>query len=251
MKRRLVCIGLGGIFEGYFPQVLLFHAMRVIRFSSILLVDGKAFRKENRNRQYFRELRGKAVERRKQWEGVYPALPLRSRAVYVDSSNVREIIPDGAIVLLSPDNHATRKVVSDYAETLRGILLISGGNDGIDPVSGEDGTEGAVIVHWRKERKNLTAPLTFYHPEIREPEDRLPSTMSCTELAQAGQPQLLATNLLVGHAMAQLLHRYTVLPPAEAVQIVEVGVDSRAGTIVPYGIQERQPTLPTKRRRKL
>jgi len=244
MEGHLVCIGLGGIFEGYFPHVLLFHAIGIIRFSQIVLVDGKQFREENRARQYYQQLRSKAVERREHWEGTYPDLPLRSRVVYVDASNVQEIVPDGAIVLLSPDNHATRKVVSEHAETLPDILLISGGNDGIDKAKGEDGTEGAVIVHWRKESEDLTAPLTLYHPEIREPDDRLPSAMSCMELAQAGQPQLLATNLLVGHAMAQLLHRYAVLPREEAVQVVEVGVNSRDGTIVPYGIEERQPKLP-------
>lgn len=237
---QLVCIGLGGIFEGYGPHALLLCQTDVLAVDMIRLVDGKKFRQENRGRQHFHETREKAVERCEVWRRMYPGLPLRARAAFVDASNVADIVTDGSVVLLSPDNHATRKLVSDHACTLDTILLITGTNDAINPEEGLDGTEGQAIVHWRTEGRNRTAPITQYHEEIRDATGGLPTQLSCEELARS-HPQLLATNLLVGQAMVLLLQRYLLLPPEEAVRIVEYGVNSREGTLVPYGIDSRRP----------
>jgi hypothetical protein len=47
----------------------------------------------------------------------------------------------------------------------------------------------------------LTNTLDRFHPEIREPADRLPTERGCGELAQTTAPQLLFTNLAVASAM--------------------------------------------------
>jgi hypothetical protein len=238
--QQLVCLGLGGIFEGYGPQVFLLCQTGVLPVDVIRLVDGKKFRAENRGRQHFQAVREKAVERTKLWRRMYPDLPLRSRAAFVDASNVADIVTDGSIVLLSPDNHATRRLVSEHACTLDNILLITGTNDAINQEEGLDGTEGQAIAHWRIEGQNRTAPITRYHEEIQNATAGLPTQLSCEELARS-HPQLLATNLLVGQAMVLLLQRYLLQPPAEAIKIVEYGVNSREGTLVPYGIDARKP----------
>lgn len=237
--RMWICIGLGGICEGYLPHLLLLQQTKVVRASHILLVDGQAFRPHNRERQHFGVERSKATERCDLWGKIYPDLPLESLDQYVTPKNVAQIVLEGSIVLLSPDNQATRKLVSDHAETLDNLLLLSGENDGIRPEEGRLGFEGSVVVHWRVQGQNRTPPITRYHPEIREPDDRLPSELGCLELAQRGEPQLLATNLLVGHAMAQMVHRYVTLPPEDAVKVVELGMNVREGAMVPYSLEER------------
>ena len=237
-SRPLIGIGLGGLCEGWLPPVLHLYQTKVMRFSRILLIDGKTFTERNRERQHFNGLRPKAEERCALWQSIYPDAPLDYCVAFVDATNVSRFIGDGAIVLLSPDNHATRKVVSDHVQTLHTTLLICGCNDGINAERGEDGTEGCVIVHCKVQGKDLTPPITRHHPEIAEPEDRLPNDLGCTELA-AGEPQLVATNLMVGHTMALLLHRYCAFPIEEAAQLPEVWVNSRTGAVVRYGIKER------------
>jgi hypothetical protein len=237
--RPLVGIGLGGIAEGWLPATLHFHQTGVMRFSRILLVDGKAFDSHHRSRQHFGAPRPKAVERCALWGAMYPDAPLRHLTRFVDRGNVAEIVGEGSIVMLSPDNHATRKVVSDHAETLRNVILICGGNDGIDQGRGEDGTEGCVMVHCKHDGTDLTPPITRHHKEIAEPEDRLPTDLGCMELAQTGEPQVLATNLVVGWQMVLMLYRYCTPPVEEAARIPEVWVNSRTNAFTPYGVNER------------
>lgn len=241
IERPLIGIGLGGICEGWLPAVLHFHQTGAVRFQRIVLVDGKAFSEHHGARQHFSAPRGKAIDRCAAWGGMYPAAPLRHIAKFVDRGNVADIVGEGSVVMLSPDNHATRKVVSDHAEVLNTILLICGGNDGINKDKGEDGTEGFVAAHCKIGGIDMTPPITRYHRQIAEPEDRLPTELSCAELTQAGEPQVLATNLMVGWHMALMLHRYCTLPCAEAARVPEVWVNSRTGAVTQYGIDERCP----------
>ncbi len=236
--RPLILIGLGGIATGYLPALVHYHATGVLPFEMILLVDGKRFRSENAARQHFLKEENKAVELSRLWGRHYPHVPLRVRPEFVTRENVAEVIPDQSVVLLAPDNHATRKLVSDHVETVDDVLLISGGNDAIDEKTGQDGTEGAVLVHFRVGGQNLTPPITHYHPEIAHPTDGLPANIGCTELAQS-QPQLAATNWLVGQTMAELLYRYCCLPNDEATQVVERWVNSRTRAQADYGPVER------------
>jgi hypothetical protein len=109
-------------------------------------------------------------------------------------------------VLLCVDNHATRKLVSDHCGTLPSVALFSGGNDGVEPPR-QRGTYGNVQVYLRRDGKDLTAPLTRFHPEIANPAGKLPTELSCVELA-ASTPQILFTNLAVASALLNAFFAY-------------------------------------------
>lgn len=237
--RTLTCIGLGGIAEGWLYPLLLFHQTGILPFELILLVDGKSFARHNQQRQLAAVGTNKASHRCQQWLRLFPEAPLRHLGVYVDANNVGALIPDGAVVLLSPDNHVTRKLVSDHVCTLDNALLIVGGNDAIDEASGATGVEAMAMVHYKVKGQNLTPPITAHHPEIASPTDHHPATAGCMEAVMAGQPQVLATNLLAGQLMIQLLHRYCSLPSEQATTIVEVWGQANADSVTPYGLDLR------------
>jgi hypothetical protein len=105
------------------------------------------------------------------------------------------------------DNNATRKLVNDHCAGLDDICLISGGNDGIGPDSGgttRRGTYGSVQILLRRHGTSVTPDLARHHPEIRDPADRHPADLSCTELA-ASVPQILFANVAVASAMLNTL----------------------------------------------
>jgi hypothetical protein len=82
-------------------------------------------------------------------------------------------------------------IVSNYCKELQDVTLISGGNEF---------TDGNVQIYVRKEGKDLTPDLCAYHPEIANPDDKLPEEMSCEELSNS-DPQLYFTNLGVATLM--------------------------------------------------
>ena len=85
---------------------------------------------------------------------------------YVTPGNVTALVRDGTIVFLAVDNHATRRLVATAVESLRDVVLISGGNDGVEPEAGRTGTYGNVQLVWRAQGAWRTSPLTRHHPEI-------------------------------------------------------------------------------------
>jgi len=222
--------------------VLICQQTGVLSFSRILLVDGKKFSEQKKERQHFKEARNKAEERKEMWKALYPdpeAVPLGSVGSFVDRDNVGKFVREGTAVLLSPDNHPTRALVSQHVKTLDNCLLIVGGNDSINEEGGTNGSQGWVAVHCRVKGVNVTPPITEYHADLLREDEKLPTEMSCVELAEAGEPQLLVTNLFVGQFMSQLLCRYLTQPLRQAVEVVEVAVDSTSGGVGQYGIRER------------
>jgi hypothetical protein len=103
------------------------------------------------------------------------------------------------VVFLGVDNHKTRRLVSDHCQALEDITLISGGNDF---------TDGNVQVYLRSSGRDVTLPLTRFHPEIADPRDRSPHEMSCDELSQEAAPQLLFMNLAVASAMLNAFYAW-------------------------------------------
>ena len=85
--------------------------------------------------------------------------------------NIERLIHGGDIVILAVDNHATRKLASDFCtESRDDICLISGGNDGV----GEDssgrllrGTYGNCQIYVRRGGIDCTPSLTLLHPRFR------------------------------------------------------------------------------------
>jgi hypothetical protein len=125
---------------------------------------------------------------------------------YVTSENSERLIREGDIVFLCVDNHPTRKLVSDRCGQLSDVVLISGGNEGVEPPK-ERGTYGNVQIAIRKGGRDLTAPLTRYHPEIANPKGKLPTEVDCGELA-VSSPQILFTNIAVASAMLNAFFTY-------------------------------------------
>jgi molybdopterin/thiamine biosynthesis adenylyltransferase len=191
-------IGIGGIGCALLPHLVRYLAVSAVP-ARLTLVDGDAFETRNADRQAFPEAgnkaKVKAMELARQFEG----LSFRATAEYVTPENVGRIIRSGDVVFLGVDNHSTRRLVSDHCQVLPEVTLISGGNDY---------TDGNVQVYLRQAGRDVTLPLTRFHPEIADPRDRPPHEMSCDELAEAVAPQLLFTNLAVASAMLSAFYAW-------------------------------------------
>jgi molybdopterin/thiamine biosynthesis adenylyltransferase len=211
--------GVGGIVTRY-GALFLASLQRDIRLA---LIDGDSFEPSNANRMFFGAFGNKAQV---MLEALLPRfaesrLSLVAVEEYITPENISRLIRERDIVLLTVDNHATRKMVSDHCAHLRDVCLISGGNDAVGPDSNGTfrlGTFGNVQIYLRAQGLDRAPALTRYHPEIENPADRLPTDLSCTELA-VSVPQILFANLAVASAMlnALWLHLCGALRYAEAV----------------------------------
>jgi predicted ThiF/HesA family dinucleotide-utilizing enzyme len=184
-------IGIGGIGCALLPFLARYlnHQEGPVR---ITLIDGDEFERGNADRQAFETLGNKAKVKATEMARAFQHLAFRAVPEYVSEANIAQHIQEGDTIFLGVDNHKTRKLVSDHCEKLATVTLISGGNDFID---------GNVQIHIRVGGRDRTAPITRYHPEIRNPRDRSPAEMSCEELMARGAPQLLFANLAIASAM--------------------------------------------------
>lgn len=199
-EHSIVVIGLGGV-----GSILIERLCRFLNFSrdltaDILLVDGDEYEPKNYERQEFTRLGNKADIKATELEAKFDRLRFDAFEEYLDPENVGEAVREGDIVFMCVDNHKTRMIVSNYCKTLKDVTLISGGNDF---------TDGNVQLYVRKDGKDLTPDLCKYHPEIAEPDDKLPSEMSCEELA-VSEPQLYFANLGVATIMCWTFYNAVV-----------------------------------------
>src|SRR5438477_13208689 len=100
----------------------------------MVLIDGDSFEPSNATRMFFSRAGNKAAVVRGELASRLADSPLTLIAIeeYVTAENIARLLGKGGageIVLLAVDNHATRKLISDYCETLSDICLISAGND--------------------------------------------------------------------------------------------------------------------------
>ena len=189
--REIKIIGIGGIGCALVPFLARYLNYRGER-ARITLIDGDEFERGNADRQAFGTLGNKAKVKAAEMAREFRELSFRAVSEYITEDNITRYIQGGDTIFLAVDNHKSRKLVSDYCEKLETVTLVSGGNDY---------TDGNVQVHIREGGRDLTAPITRFHPEIQNPEDRSPAEMSCEELMERGVPQLLFTNLAVASAM--------------------------------------------------
>lgn len=201
---KIKVIGTGGIGLGVLPTLCRYLNFNGEKYPSVevSLVDGDSFEEKNRDRQEFAELGPKATITANKYRDEYPRLLFWDHPVYVADHNVIQMIRENDIVLLCVDNHATRKLISERAEELKNVTIISGGNDW---------TDGNVLVHIRRDDENLTPPLASkFHPEIMNPVDENPADIEqkpegCAELAVSA-PQLLLTNNYIAANMLAALY---------------------------------------------
>lgn len=165
----------------------------------ITLVDGDDFESKNASRQSFETLGNKAKVKASELARSFPDLSFRAIPEFVTAVNLPHLVKSGDLVFLAVDNHATRGAVSRHCEELSDIALISGGNDF---------TDGNVQVYVRQDGRDITLPLTRFHPEIADPKDRSPAEMSCEELAADSAPQLLFMNFAVASAMLNAFYAW-------------------------------------------
>ncbi|HUB82744.1 MAG TPA: ThiF family adenylyltransferase [Bryobacteraceae bacterium] len=167
----------------------------------VFLVDGDAYEERNRTRVLFDAPGNKAVVQSQQLSEVLGGVPaIVPIPRYLTPRNAHRLIEERDVVFLCVDNHASRKAVADSVRRrqLSDIVLISGGNDGVE--KGRQGTFGNVMVYIRQNGRDVTNPLTRFHAEIAKPHDKRPDQLGCGELAHSA-PQLLLTNLAVAAAM--------------------------------------------------
>lgn len=199
LKQNLKVIGLGGIGAVVAEGLAMFLGAKGVR-STLWLVDGDRYEEANRERVRFEEDSNKAESKARELSRrIGTGVTVLAFPRFVTPYNARHVIDEGDVVFLCVDNHSTRRTVSRRCRKLDDVLLISGGNDGIE--HGRSGTFGNVMVYRRSSGADATHPLTRFHPEIARPSDKRPDQMSCVELAESSAPQLLFTNWLVAATM--------------------------------------------------
>jgi len=199
-KLDIVIIGLGGV-----GSILSERLCRFINFSrdmaaSILLVDGDAYEPKNYERQEFIRMGNKADIKADELTMKFNNIEFNTYDAYINEENITSVIKEGTIVFICVDNHKSRMVINNYCKNLNNVTIISGGNEL---------TDGNAQLYVRKGGKNLTPDLCTYHPEIANPEDKLPDEMSCEELS-VSEPQLYFTNLGVATFMCWLFYNSVV-----------------------------------------
>lgn len=203
--QRITIIGLGGVGEKVARNAALFLAASNVPVT-LTLVDGDNFEPSNATRMSFKDFGNKAEVVANELLPGFVAndtkLKVETIPEYVMPSNLGKIIHDGDIVMLCLDNHASRKLVSDWCSVMENVTVISGGCDGVTDT--ERGTYGNVQVYIRKDGQDVTEPLTLYHPEIQNPRDKPPNELSCTE-KMVKTPQLLLSNIGVMYHMLSAL----------------------------------------------
>lgn len=187
----ITIIGLGGVGSILAERMCRFLNYAKDLTADILLVDGDKYEHKNYERQEFTRMGNKADIKSTELQMKFSELRFDICDSFVNEKNIADIIDEGDIVFLCVDNHKTRMIVSNYCKELQDVILISGGNEF---------TDGNVQIYVRKGRKDLTPDLCAYHPEIANPDDKLPEEMSCEELSKS-DPQLYFTNLGVATLM--------------------------------------------------
>jgi len=206
---NVVVVGLGGV-----GSILVERLCRFINFSNdltanLLLVDGDTYEVKNYERQEFIRMGKKAEIKATELAMKFSKIRIDAFEEYITPENIGDVIKEGNIIFMCVDNHKTRMIVSNYCKELQDVVLISGGNEF---------TDGNVQLYVRKDSKDLTPDLCKYHPEIANPDDKLPNEMSCEELSQS-DPQLYFTNLGVATLMCWTFYNSVVLENYERSEV--------------------------------
>ncbi len=228
-------VGLGGVgsIVARYGAMLLASLAREENVR-LVLIDGDAFEPKNAGRMFFSDCGNKAAVTCDELLDRFAdtRLTLVPIEEYVTEENVDRLVHDGDVVLCTVDNHATRKLLSDFcSRRLDDVVLISAGNDGVGPDSTgrfRRGTYGNCQVYVCRGGEDASPSLTQYHPEIESPADRLPTDKSCTEALES-TPQLLLANLAAASACLNAM----ALHLAGALHYSELAFDVADGLMQP------------------
>ena len=226
-------IGLGGV-GGIVARYLAIFLASLNTHLRLVLIDGDAYEPANAGRMLFSEHGNKAAVTRADLLAHFADSFLTMVAVqeYVTPANLDRLIHNGDIVILAVDNHATRKLVSDFCSaSLDDVCLISGGNDGVGRDALDQitrGTYGNCQIYIRDGGQDRSQRITRYHPEIRKPADKNPSEENCTELMQS-VPQILFANLAAASVILNAFWLYC----CDALHYSELAFDIADGLMRP------------------
>lgn len=221
---KTIFIGLGGIGQFLLYPVCQYLSAKTKRTTEVWLVDGKQYSQKNVSRQFSKAKTSafKAYSKMVEMSQLFPKITFSAKPTFISKENVGEIIKDGDVVFLAVDNHSTRKLVSDYCQNFSTATIISGGNEEF---------EGNVQVYLRRNFKDITVPLTKYHPEIENPspDDIDPSKMSCFELSQLPSGgQTIAANQM---ASTLMFNAFWMIENSRLDNLAETYFDVRTGNI--------------------
>jgi molybdopterin/thiamine biosynthesis adenylyltransferase len=218
----IIIIGLGGI-----GSILVERMARFLNYSNdfkgshLLLVDGDSYEIKNYERQEFVGFGNKAETKVNDLELKFTNTLFDYKPIFINEVNISTIIKPNDVVFVCVDNHKTRMIISNYCKTLPDVTVFSGGNELVD---------GNVQIYVRRGGNDLTPDLCSYHPEIANPDDKLPDEMSCEELSQS-QPQLYFTNLGVATIMCWAFYNVVVKNQIEKSEvyfdIIRMAADSK------------------------
>jgi len=202
-------IGLGGVGSILVERLCRFLNYGADLSADITLVDGDSYEEKNYERQEFSTFGNKAEVKATDLELQFPHIGLDVYPAFVNEVTTAEVIREGDVVFLCVDNHKTRMIVNNYCKNLTDVTLISGGNEL---------TDGNVQIYIRKANKDMTPDIAAYHPEIANPDDKLPEEQSCEELSHS-DPQLYFANLGVATLMCWSFYNAVVRSKLEASEV--------------------------------
>jgi molybdopterin/thiamine biosynthesis adenylyltransferase len=197
---HIVIIGLGGVGSILVGALCRYNNYTNDKDCSMLLVDGDHYEPKNFERQEFTQMGNKAESKAFELEMKFNKIKFDTYENYINESNISEVMKENDIIFVCVDNHKSRMVVNNYCKQLKNVTLISGGNEL---------TDGNAQIYVRRGGIDLTPDLCAYHPEIANPNDKLPDEMSCEELSQS-EPQLYFTNLGVATSMCWAFYNAVV-----------------------------------------
>ncbi len=213
MNDPIVIVGLGGT-GGFVAEALSLYLGVGDPRRDLVLVDGDAYTASNLSRQRMGPGdigQNKAAATARRLVSHFPALRVRPVEGFLSERNASEHLPEGSLILVCPDNHATRLAVSRRCQRLRNVAAVFAGNERSD---------GAIQVAVRRGGRSLHRPIEQYHPEIAAPRDRNPADLSCEELAaRPGGGQLVSANFMAASLVVNAAFRLLggEVPPYEEI----------------------------------
>lgn len=236
--------GVGSIFARYACTFLASLCGKTDSDARVVLIDPDVFERKNSARMLFRQLGNKATVNRDELLEYLAASRIAIDAVTecVDSDSISRLLHDEDLIALCVDNHATRKLVSDYCGGEEGwpglpnVCLISGGNQGVGADSTgrvRRGTFGNCQIYVRRDGMDVTPSLTEFHDEIKHPADQIPGE-DCIEM-MTSVPQILPANLMVASNMLNTLWLHL----CDAIHYRETVFDIAEGLMRPLPLPSR------------
>ena len=213
---KIKIVGCGGIGSWLVDPLCTLLNFSTSPLIEVGLIDGDNYEERNRESQNFDWTGPKASVTAARLKERFPRLLFMDYPTYLTEDNIGTLIREHDIVAVCVDNHKTRKLTSDRAETLVNIIVVSGSNDL---------TDGVVLVHVRRDGENVTLPLANkYHPELQNPRDTNPG--GGTDHGSRGPEahHLVATNFAIASLMLNALYRI-VTADVKSLRYSEVFMD--------------------------